>query len=131
MATEEPPNEPITPARPATGSGDAPPPLPPRELDPGDETARSFEVDGEAWVARPAGKGAGGTGAYGLGMIEAVHFARADDPATPLFEALLPAGRLPGLFDDELRAVLASARRIVGAGDQRSEGRAGRSLGSD
>lgn len=62
-----------------------------------------------------AGKGAWGSGAYGLGMVVAVHFARAEAPDKPVREALLPRGRFVGLFDEELRALLASATPITAA----------------
>jgi hypothetical protein len=74
---------------------------------------RRFEVQGQVWVARLAGNGAGGTGAWGLGSLNAVHFSMEADPDTPLFEALLPGGRLEFLFPEELAALLAMARPIV------------------
>ena len=90
-------------------------PRPPRELAPDPDETRTFDVDGESWTARVAGKGAWGSGAYGLGMVVAVHFARAEAPDKPLREALLPRGRFVGLFDEELRALLASATPITAA----------------
>jgi hypothetical protein len=60
-----------------------------------------------------AGKGASGTGAYGLGLIEAVHFFAADAPDQPLREALIPRNRFSGLFDAELAELLARATPIV------------------
>lgn len=132
MSAEEAPREPLTPAKRATRAApDSPPPRPPRALEPDTGHCRSFEVDGEEWLARTAGRGAGGTGSYGLGMIEALHFARASEPTAPLFEALLEAGRLPALYDDELRALLHAARRIVTIEEARSaaEGRGSHSPG--
>ena len=132
MAAEEAPHEAVTPARPATrGAPDAPPRPPPRELEPSAGWCRGFEAEGTEWVARAAGRGAGGTGSYGLGMVEAVHFAHAETPGTPLFEALVAAGRLAFLYDDELRALLRTATRIVTVVESRSEGRGGRGLGDD
>ena len=114
MTSEATSREAVTRARPEPRSSpDAPPPLPPRELEADGGVCVPFESDGEAWVARSAGKGAGGTGSYGLAMLEAVHFCRASEPATPLFEALVAAGTLAGMFPDELRALLGRATRIV------------------
>lgn len=92
---------------------DAPPPAPPRELEPETSICIPFEFEGEPWLARAAGKGAGGTGSYGLAMVEAVHFCRAAEPVVPLYEALVAAGTLAGMFPDELCALLRQARRIV------------------
>jgi hypothetical protein len=92
---------------------DAPPPSPPRELDGRTGICLPFDYEGEAWIARAAGKGAGGTGSYGLAMMEAVHFCRAAEPVTPLYEALVAAGTLTGLFEDELQLLLSRAHRIV------------------
>jgi hypothetical protein len=130
MASEEPPHEAVTPARPATrGAPDAPPPPPPRELEPVAGWCRAFEAEGREWIARAAGRGAGGTGSYGLGMLEAVHFAHAEAASTPLFEALVAAGRLAFLYDDELQGLLRTATRIVTVDETRPEGRGGRGLG--
>ena len=76
------------------------------------EHARAFEADGEAWLAWVAGHGAGGTGHTGPGMVVAVHFARAEQRERPMFEALVPQHRFEGLYDVELRALLAAARAI-------------------
>ncbi len=75
--------------------------------------ARAFVCDGEEWLAWPSGSSAYGTGTLGPALLEAVHFAQASAPETPLFEALLPAGRFHGLFEDELVALLKSATRVV------------------
>ncbi len=74
---------------------------------------REFEFDGAVWVAWPSGGGAYGTGALGLGAVQAIHFARKETPETPLYEALLAAGAFETLFDDELSAVFRIARKIV------------------
>lgn len=74
--------------------------------------ARSFVHEGEEWLAWLSGAGAYGTGTFGPASLEAVHFAKAADPGTPLYEALLPAGRFHGLFDDELVELLRRASRI-------------------
>ncbi|MGH7468035.1 MAG: hypothetical protein ACRENP_08615 [Longimicrobiales bacterium] len=60
-----------------------------------------------------SGRGAYGTGPWGLAALQAIHFARADVPDVPVWEALLPAGRFPNLFQHELIALLHAARRIV------------------
>lgn len=103
--------QPLSPAPPSHPAEQ--PPDPPRELDPDPATSRQFEMDGIRWVARVSGKSAGGTGPYGLGMLVAVHFANADEPERPRFEALLPRGRFEGLFDDELRTLLRNSIRII------------------
>lgn len=74
---------------------------------------REFVADGKDWVARRSGTGAYGTGIYGLGMIEAVHFAVKETPDVPVLEALLPAGALETLYDDDLLALFRSARKVV------------------
>ena len=77
------------------------------------QLARSFESDGVQWLAWPSGSGAYGTGVCGPASLQAVHFARADAPGQPAFEALLPTGRFYGLFDEELAALLRAATRVV------------------
>jgi len=96
------------------GLADGPPPAPPRPL-PGAEpvTERAFEVDGIDWVASPGGRGTTGTGAYGLGLVEAIHFRRPALGERPEREALLPVGRFAGLYPEELRALLAGSREVV------------------
>lgn len=74
---------------------------------------RRFEADGVPWVAWLSGSSAYGTGTCGTASLEAVHFAHADSPTQPSYEALLAAGRFDGLFDDELIALLRAATRIV------------------
>jgi len=76
---------------------------------------REFDCDDVAWIAWLSGAGAYGTGIFGLGNVQAVHFSRATAPDVPVFEALLPAGAFDGLFDEELRAMLRTARPIVDA----------------
>ncbi len=77
---------------------------------------RAFACDAEEWVAWVSGAGAYGTGVHSLGNVEAVHFARAAAPELPVREALVPAGILEGLYDEELIAVLRSATPIVEPG---------------
>jgi hypothetical protein len=114
------PHGPTSPARPSTRShGDAPPPAPPRELPRTGPSERTFEHEGRRWIARLAGKGAGGTGSYGLALLEAVHFAAAEAPGTPLREALLARSRFEGLFDSELAALLERATPITTREDPR------------
>lgn len=101
------------PARYVTSAdGSERPPPPPRELLADPAIQRTFEAAGEEWTARIAGKSAGGTGGYGLGMLHAIHFLRGADPDRPLFEALLPRGRFEQLFDEELRELLRRAVAI-------------------
>ena len=59
-----------------------------------------------------------GTGSYGLGLVEAVHFSAADEPDRPLREALLARGRFDTLFDDELGRLFDAATPITNAPDQ-------------
>jgi hypothetical protein len=73
---------------------------------------RSFRVGEEAWVARVAGTGLGGTGHLASARMVIVRFFRAGDER-PASEALLPAGRFDHLFDDELARLLASARPLT------------------
>jgi hypothetical protein len=99
----EAPHGPTSGAKPEPRShGDAAPPLPPHELPRPQPVEREFEADGRSWVARLSGKGAYGTGGYGLGLVDAVHFADPAEPGLPLREALLAHGRFHDLFDAEL-----------------------------
>jgi hypothetical protein len=92
-----------------------PPPAPPHELRHEPAGERTFEHDGRTWIARLGGKGACGTGSYGLGLLEAVHFHVEDEPERPLFEALLARGRFDGMFDEELAALLRRATPVPAA----------------
>ena len=103
-----PPNEPAPP-----GSPDDPKPNPRREPARSDVPPRPLVIDGTEWVAYPSGKGAYGTGQWGLAGVEAVHFAKADAPEKPLLEALLASGRFSDLYDEELIALFRTARTIV------------------
>lgn len=104
--------DPTSSLQPTTGHSDTPPRAPPHEL-PQIEDARWFEVEGKSWIARLQGKGACGTGAYGLALVEAIHFYAAEAPERPVAEALLARGRFAGLFDCELAELLAQAIPIV------------------
>lgn len=110
------PDEPTSGPRPQVrrGLSDGPPPRPPRPL-PVEEPVgeRTFEAEGVRWLAVPAGRGTTGTGAYGLGLVEAIHFRRPDHGERPEREALLPVGRFQGLHDEELVALLGEAREVV------------------
>jgi hypothetical protein len=112
-AMKPPPADPTSPVQPVTGGKDAPPPSPPHELPQAEGIERRFEVAGRSWIARLQGKGTSGTGAYGLGLVEAVHFFDANDPERPVAEALLAHGRFADLFDVELAELLAHATPIV------------------
>ncbi len=89
------------------------PPAAPRELETDPPGRRTFQAGEDEWVCWVSGKSASGTGPYGLGMVVAVHFAPANSSERPRFEALLERGRFVGLFDEELRRLLARAIPIV------------------
>jgi hypothetical protein len=79
---------------------------------------RSFIFDGVEWVAWASGASAYGTGTCGPAALEAIHFAPAEAPDVPVFEALVPAGRIDGLFDLELVEILRRATRVVDPGER-------------
>jgi hypothetical protein len=107
------PREPTSAIKPVTrGRGDTVPPAPPQELTRRDRGDRQFSDGGRSWIARLSGKSAYGTGSYGLGLLDAVHFFDAAEPTVPLREALLARGRFDDLFDDELASLLAGATPI-------------------
>lgn len=106
-----PPSDPTSSLPPTTDRSDAPPPV--REPSEPGEGDRCFEVAGKRWIARLQGKGACGTGAYGLALVEAVHFYEAELPDRPVCEVVLARGRFAGLFDSELAELLAQAIPIV------------------
>ena len=74
---------------------------------------RSLVIDGVEWLVYVSGAGAYGTGHWGLASLQTLHFALASEPGVPLFETLLPANRLAGLYDAELLGLFRSARKIV------------------
>ena len=74
---------------------------------------REIDVDGVKWIARLAGSSAAGSGAFGLGMLEGVDFALAEQPDRPLREALLQRGRFEMLFDSEIVALFATSNPIT------------------
>jgi hypothetical protein len=113
--TDSTPHEPTSSSKPLTqGRGDTPPPRPPRESPRDPPGERQFEHEGKSWVAYLSGKSACGTGSYGLGLLEAVHFADAGAPTVPLREALLARGRFDSLYDIELSRLLEAAIPITG-----------------
>jgi hypothetical protein len=71
-----------------------------------------FTMDGEAWLARVAGYGTGGTGLTARFALVAVHFARAEAPGMPLREALVANERLHEMFEEELIATYRKATPI-------------------
>ncbi|HUF51463.1 MAG TPA: hypothetical protein VMN60_11545 [Longimicrobiales bacterium] len=114
--TSQPPHEPtqhVLPAPHDLGRGDEPTPPPPHAIPLPHAAARSFTIDDVLWFACASGDGACGTGSYGLGMVEAVHFFHADAPDVPVREALLARGRFAFLYDAELCALWAGATPIV------------------
>jgi hypothetical protein len=78
-----------------------------------ERAVRTFNHEGQEWLAWPSGASAYGTGTLGPASLEAVHFAPAEKPEEPAFEALLPAGSFFGLFDDELVTILGRATKVV------------------
>jgi hypothetical protein len=113
-----PPHEPtrhVLPAAQDLGRGDAEPPDPPHELPALPAVELTFDAAGESWLARLGGKGACGTGSYGLGLVEAVHFFRAAAPGKPVREALLARGRFTHLYPAELVSLWAQATPITTA----------------
>lgn len=80
--------------------------------------ARNFLCEGQEWLAWPSGASAYGTGTIAPASLQAVHFARSEAPDQPLFEALLPAGRFYGMFDDELIVLLRRATKVVEPGER-------------
>lgn len=84
----------------------------------GERPARRFVCDEQEWLAWPSGASAYGTGTVAPASLEAVHFARAEAPDTPAFEALLPAGRFYGMFDDELMVLLRRATKVAEPGER-------------
>ena len=82
------------------------------------QVARHFMAEGVEWLAWPSGASAYGTGTIGPAALEAIHFAPADNTDRPAFEALIPAGRFHGLFEEELIAALKTAIRVVEPGER-------------
>jgi hypothetical protein len=74
---------------------------------------RGFQCEQAEWVAWLSGSGAYGTGACGLGNVEAIHFAKGETPDVPLYEALVGTGSFEGLYDEELIALFRGAKRVV------------------
>jgi hypothetical protein len=85
---------------------------------PPERPVRGFVFEGAEWVVWPSGNSAYGTGTCGPAALEAVHFARADAPDLPVYEALLAAGRFFGLYDEELASLLQGATKIVDPGER-------------
>lgn len=82
------------------------------------QPTRAFVCDDVEWIAWPSGTSAYGTGTCGPAALEAIHFARADAPHRPAFEALLSAGRFYALFEEELVAALRGATRVADPGER-------------
>lgn len=117
--TDGTPSDPTSASKPLTrGRGDTPPPRAPRELAGDAGVPRQFTGEGGGWVAWVSGKSACGSGSYGLGLLEAIHFAAADAPTRPLREALLARGRFACLFEAELQELLARATPITNLPDR-------------
>lgn len=71
-----------------------------------------FEAGGILWRAREAGRAAWGTDLVGAPVVVAVHFFHPDQADRPAREALLPRGRLHGLHESELAALLERAAEV-------------------
>jgi hypothetical protein len=69
----------------------------------GEDEGLRFVLDDTTWVARVAGEGRYGTGGKGGARLVAVQFFRADAPAEPVREVLMPAAGFPFLRGEELR----------------------------
>ena len=95
------------------GSGNGATPESKLEVAQSERPVRCFTAEDAEWYAWPSGASAYGTGTCGPASLEAIHFARSEAPDMPMYEALLPAGRFYGLYDEELVAVLQRATRIV------------------
>lgn len=76
------------------------------------EEGRRFTVEGEAWIARVAGRAGVGTTRPVAGVIAVVHFSRAEEPDTPVRQAYLVASRFEALYEDELLELFHSAKPI-------------------
>jgi hypothetical protein len=97
---ERPEPEPVDPEpSPATESGPA-------------IVEREFTVDGEEWLARIVGEGAGGTGPGAVAYLVAIRFYPAGKPGEAAREALLPRGRFEMLYEEELIELFRTARPI-------------------
>jgi hypothetical protein len=107
------PFEPTATVKPATRGRDTTPPAPPQELPRQGTGERQFVAAGRTWIVRLSGKSAYGTGSYGLGLLDAVHFFAADAPTVPVCEGLLARGRFETLFDAELASLLDGATPIT------------------
>ena len=104
---------PVRLPRVAAARGQPPAPLPVREErpppPPPEEPVR-FEADGGRWLARVAGRGAGGHTLGTAARLVLVTFAPEEQPDPPALEALHAGCDLEALSEDELRALLARAR---------------------
>jgi hypothetical protein len=74
---------------------------------------RSIRIGEQEWVARVEGTSAAGNGSYNLALLAALRFSRASEPDRPILEVLLPAGRFPVLFDEELVELFGRARPMA------------------
>ena len=83
-----------------------------------ERAVRHFTCDGQEWFAWPSGSSAYGTGTIGPAALDAVHFARAEAPEVPVYEALVASGRFFGMFDDELVTLLKGATKVVDASER-------------
>ncbi|MGH7503712.1 MAG: hypothetical protein ACREL7_18455 [Longimicrobiales bacterium] len=80
---------------------------------------RTFKVGNETWVARVAGAGTAGTGAFAKGVLVVVLFHRSDETDRARRFTYLPRGRLEALFDSELQQLFAEAAFVQDADSDR------------
>ena len=102
---------------PVGGTADpAEPPLPPDAPGPPAEQApeAGIEVEGEKWIARPAGVGSYGTGITARASVMAIHFFRFAEPGHAVREVLTSTGDFAALYDEELLELFRRSRPIVG-----------------
>jgi hypothetical protein len=84
----------------------------PRELTGEPAGRRRFVTPAGEWVAWVAGRGVGGTGSYGLALLEAVRFARVEQPDRPVSEVLVGRGTFDRSGEDELVQLLTRAQPL-------------------
>ena len=75
--------------------------------------SREVYIEGIRWIARHAGHTAAGSGSLGLGYLECVDFALAEDPETSIREALVQRGRFARMFDEEIIALFNTSHPVT------------------
>jgi hypothetical protein len=92
----------------------------------------AFSHQGTTWTVREEGSATWGTDIGAAPVVVAVHFFHPDQPQRPAREALLPRGRLTGMHDSELAALLEASSEVPPEGTAPTHrrpggGRSGRS----